>query len=187
MARNQLEATLGKLSSRSAGFTLIEVLVAITLSVMLIAAASGLFFATLRSDSKKTFVSELKDNGDYALSQIEFLLRNAVSLERLNPGDATCTSGMNQIVFRSIDNGVTRLYLSNNAIASESVQTGITRYLTGGPTTASNLSFNCQQSAPNIGTYISINFTLTYATTSGQFFENTGFENFTTTVNIRSF
>ncbi len=179
MARNQLV-------NRS-GFTLIEVLVAITLSVMLIAAAAGLFFTTLRSDSKQTFVSVLRDNGDYALSQMEFLLRNAVALDRINPGDSTCTSGMSQIVFRSVDNGVTRLYLSNNAIASESVQVGVTRYLTGGPTTASNLSFNCSQSAPNTGTYVRISFDLTYATTSGTFFEESGSQSFSTTVNIRSF
>lgn len=168
------------------GFTLIELLVAIGLSVMLIAAASGLFFTTLRSDSKKNYLSELKDNGDYALNQMEFLLRNGVSLERLTQGDVVCGTGMTQIVVRSIDNGVTRLYLSNGQIASESVQTGVTRYLTGGPTTASNLSFNCQQAAINTGTYIQIAFTLTYATSSGQFFTENGSNNFATTVNIRS-
>lgn len=168
------------------GFTLIELLVAIGLSVMLIAAASGLFFTTLRSDSKKNYLSELKDNGEYALSQMEFLLRNGVSLEPLTAGGTTCTTGMSQIVVRSIDNGVTRLYLSNGQIASESVQSGVTRYLSGGPTTASNLSFNCQQAAVNSGTYIQIAFTLTYATASGQFFTENGSSNFTTTVNIRS-
>ncbi|MBW7955915.1 prepilin-type N-terminal cleavage/methylation domain-containing protein [Patescibacteria group bacterium] len=182
MARNQLKTPVGR-----RGFTLIELLVAIGLSVMLVAAASGLFFTTLRSDSKKNFVSELKDNGDYALSQIEFLLRNAVQLEPLNPGESTCGPGMNQIVFRSVDNNVTRLYLSNGQIASESVQTGITRYLTGGPTIATNLSFNCQQAAVNTGTYIQIGFTLSYATSSGQFFQDQGSENFTTTVNVRSY
>jgi prepilin-type N-terminal cleavage/methylation domain-containing protein len=174
MARNQL------------GFTLIEVLIAITLSVILVAAASGLFFTTLRSDSKKNYLTGLKDNGDYALSQMEFLLRNAVALERIDTGDALCTTGMTQIVFRSIDDGVTRLYLSNGAIASESVQTGTTRYLTGGATTVSNLSFNCQQPSPNAGTYIRIGFNLTYATSSGQFFSEEGSDDFYTTVNIRS-
>ncbi|MBW7944533.1 prepilin-type N-terminal cleavage/methylation domain-containing protein [Patescibacteria group bacterium] len=198
MARNQLNAAhVLKLPrptvrhQRTArcvnGFTLIELLVAIGLSVMLVAAASGLFFTTLRSDSKKTSVSELKDNGDYALSQMEFLLRNAVTLEPLNPGDVICGTGMNQIVFRSIDEGVTRLYLSNGQIASESVQSGITRYLTGGPTTATNLTFNCSQAAINSGSFVQINFTLTYATTSGNLFNDTGSENFTTTVNVRSF
>ncbi len=169
------------------GFTLIELLVAIGLSVMLIASATGLFFSTLRSDSKKNYVTELKDNGDYALSQLEFLLRNGVSLEPLSQGDVVCGSAMTQIVVRSIDNGVTRLYLSNGQIASQSVQTGITRYLTGGPTTASNLSFNCQQAAVNTGTYIQVAFRLTYATASGQFFTENGSSDFTTTVNVRSF
>lgn len=182
MARNKLITAV-----KQNGFTLIELLVAIGLSVMLVTAASGLFFSTLRSDSKKNFVSSLKDNGDYALSQMEFLLRNAVSLEALNQGDVTCGTGMNQIVFRSIDNGVTRLYLSNGQIASESVQTGTTRYLTGGATTATNLAFNCQQAAVNSGTYIRISFNLSYATTSGQFFTDTGSESFVTTINVRSY
>lgn len=183
MARNQLAAAV----RNSQGFTLIELLVAIGLSVILIAAASGLFFTTLRSDSKKNFVSELKDNGDYALSQMEFLLRNAVSLEALNSGDITCGSGMSQIVFRSVDNGITRLYLSNGQVASESVTTGVTRYLTGGPTTATNLSFNCQQAAVNSGTYIQIAFDLSYASASGQFFTESGTNSFTTTINVRSY
>lgn len=182
MARNQLA-----LAKQPNGFTLIELLVAIGLSVMLVTAASGLFFSTLRSDSKKNYVTDLKDNGDYALSQMEFLLRNAVTLEKLNASDITCGQGMTQIVFRSIDNGVTRLYLSNGQIASESVQTGTTRYLTGGPTTATNLAFNCQQAAVNSGTYVSISFGLSYATMSGQFFTQQGSEQFMTTVNVRSY
>lgn len=186
MARNQL-SQLAPGQPGSQGFTLVELLVAIGLSVMLITAAAGLFFSTLRSDSKKNFVSELKDNGDYALSQMEFLLRNALSLEVQNPGDAPCTTGMNQILLRSVDNNVTRLYLSNGQIASESVQTGTVRYLTGGPTTASNLSFNCQQAAVNTGTYIRISFTLSYASNSGQFFEDSGSANFGTTINVRSY
>jgi hypothetical protein len=94
---------------------------------------------------------------------------------------------MNQIVLRSIDNGLTRLYLSNGQIASESVLSGVTRYLTGGPTTATNLTFNCQQAAINTGSYIQINFTLNFATASGQFFTETGSSNFSTTVNVRSY
>lgn len=160
---------------------------AITLSVILIAAASGLFFTTLRSDSKKTSVTELKDNGDYAISQIEFLLRNAITLDRISPTDPLCTTGMSQIVFRSVDNNLTRLYLSNNQIASESSATGTTRYLTGGPVAASSLVFDCQQAAQGIGTYIKISFHLAYATTSGTLSIENASDDFVTTVNIRSF
>jgi type IV pilus assembly protein PilW len=172
MARNQL------------GFTLIELLVAITLSVILIAAASGLFFTTLRSDSKKNFVSELKDNGDYAMNQVEFLLRNAIALELNAPGSPVCTTGMSRIALRSIDDSVTTISAQAGRIASESAYN--TKYLTGSHLSVSNLSFNCQQSSPNIGTFIKISFTMSYATNSGYFSES-GTENFATTINIRSF
>lgn len=186
MARNQLKKVY------QYGFTLIEILVAVTLSVILLAAASGLFFATLRSDSKKNYVTDLKDTGDYAMSQIEFLLRNAVALERLNPTSPYCTAGMNEIMLRSIDNGVTTLYVEDDRIASDSVDladgtTIATRYLTGDQLAVSNLSFDCQQSSPNTGTYIKIGFTLTYASTSSQFFGDGGSEHFSTTINIRSY
>jgi prepilin-type N-terminal cleavage/methylation domain-containing protein len=186
MARNQLKKIYQH------GFTLVEILVAVTLSVILLAAASGLFFATLRSDSKKNYVSDLKDTGDYAMSQIEFLLRNAVALERLEPTAPYCAPGMNQILFRSIDNGVTILFEEEGRIASESVNLGVagavdTKYLTGDQLTVSNLSFDCKQSSPNIGTYIKIGFTLTYASTSSMFFGDGGSENFSTTINVRSY
>lgn len=183
MARNQLVL--------QRGFTLIEMLVAITLSVILLAAASGLFFTTLRTDSKKTYVTDIKDHGDYAISQIEFLLRNAITLEPVGGSGARCASGMNQILLRSIDNGLTNLSIEEGRIASESSASDgsyvATHYLTGEHIAASNLSFNCQQSSPNIGTFIQINFTLTYSTASGQFFGDGGSENFTTTINVRSY
>lgn len=184
MARNQLIL--------QRGFTLIEILVAITLSVILLGAASGLFFTTLRTDSKKSFVTNIKDNGDYAISQMEFLLRNAITLEPYDGvSGARCTNGMNQIRLRSIDNGLTYLYIDEGRIASESAASngtpGSVYYLTGENLTASNLSFNCQQSSPNIGTFIQINFSLTYATASGQFYGDGGTENFTTRINVRSY
>lgn len=166
-------------------------LVAITLSVILLGAASGLFFTTLRTDSKKSYVTDIKDNGDYAISQMEFLLRNAIALEPIGGNSPRCTNGMNQILLRSIDNGLTTLFIDEGRVASESASadglTGTTHYLTGEHLTASNLSFNCQQSSPNIGTFIQINFSLTYSTASGQFYGDGGTENFTTTINVRSY
>ena len=193
MARNQLKNNYQHgFTIYQHGFTLVEILVAITLSIILLAAASGLFFATLRSDSKKNYVTDLKDTGDYAMSQIQFLLRNAISLERTDPNAAFCTQGMNRIVLRSIDNGVTALFEQGGRIASQSVDPatgGIisTKYLTGQHLTASSLRFNCQQASLNNGTYLDIGFTLTYATTSAQFVGDTGTENFSTTLNIRSY
>lgn len=183
MARNKL--------TPQHGFTLIEMLVAITLSVILLGAASGLFFTTLRTDSKKSYVTDIKDNGDYAMSQMEFLLRNAISLEPIGGTGARCTTGMNQILLRSIDNGLTNLFIEEGRIASESTAPDgtpvTTHYLTSEQLSAANLSFNCQQSSPNIGTFIQINFSLTYSTASGQFYGDGGTEDFTTTINVRSY
>jgi prepilin-type N-terminal cleavage/methylation domain-containing protein len=170
------------------GFTLIEILVVVSLSVIITLGAAGLFFTTLISNSKKNVLTTVKDEGDYALSQIEFLLRNAVSLQANpnSPTDPICDTGMSSITLKSIDNGITTLSIQNNKIASQSASTGTPVYLTSTATQLSNLSFNCEQASQNYGTYVTISFTL--SKTSPDFNQPTPVQDtFTTSVNIRSF
>jgi prepilin-type N-terminal cleavage/methylation domain-containing protein len=170
------------------GFTLIEILVVVSLSVIITLAAAGLFFTTLISNSKKNVLTTIKDEGDYSLSQMEFLLRNAIALvpNPSSPASPTCTTGMSSITLKSYDGGTTTLSTQNNKIASQSAAAATPVYLTSTNTTLSGLSFNCEQASQNYGTYVTISFTL--QKTSPDFNSPTPTQDtFTTSVNIRSY
>lgn len=170
------------------GFTLIEILVVVSLSVILSVAAAGLFFTTLIGNTKKEIISIVKDEGDYAISQMEFLLRNAVSLtaDPDFPLAATCTSGMSRITFKSIDEGITTLYNDNGRIASKSSTSSTPVYLTSDNVTLSGPTFNCQQSGTNYGSYVTITFSLQKDSPDANRPQPVK-EDFTTSANIRSF
>jgi prepilin-type N-terminal cleavage/methylation domain-containing protein len=147
--------------SRS-GFTLVEVLMVITLSVIISLSAAGLFYSTLVGNSRKNVESSLKDEGDYASSQMEFLLRNALAIVPA-PGasDPTtkCQTGMNSISLKGIDNGITTLGTNNFKIASVSASNDV-RYLTSASVTLKNLRFNCTQTTAQAGTFVEFSFEL---------------------------
>ena len=184
MARNQL------ISKRhtSKGFTLIEMMIVITLMVMLMLTASSLFFTTLIGSSKTNVTTQVKEEGDFALSQIEFLLRNAVAL-RTNLSGQTCQSGMDSIAFQSYDNGITELQKeadpsddNHEKIASNSgiYLTSSRVELTSGPT------FNCSQSNDGSAPFVEVNFTLRKGTPGIDQARDIVEQTFNTGVSLRS-
>lgn len=86
------------------GFTLIELLISTTLIVLIMLSVSSLFMTFLIGGSKTNVKKKLSEEGAFALSQMEFLLKNARHIDEL-----TCSSGMNSIRLISIDNGQTTL------------------------------------------------------------------------------
>ena len=163
------------------GYTLIELLVVVTLSVIVMLSAAGLFFTTLVSNSRKDILTSVKDEGDYAISQMEFLLRNAITL--VPPSGAGCTTGMGTIVFRNADDGVTTLTNINGQIASQSA-TGNTTYLTSKAVTLTGPTFDCSQSTGDHSTYIKISFQLSKQAADFNRPQPVQ-ETFTTSVNLR--
>jgi hypothetical protein len=149
--------------------------------------ASTLFFTSLISSTREDILTTVKQEGDFALGQMEFLLRNAISLEA-NPSVPTapsCTQSMSNITFRSRDNGITTLSITNNKIAS--VSGAQTVYLTSDAVTldAQAPLFDCEQVA-NVGGYVTIHFRLTKQNTDYSI-PNTVSDLFTTSVNLRSY
>lgn len=169
------------------GFTLIELLIVTTLSIMLMLGAAALFTTFLVSNNRTTTSEVLKSDGEYALSQMEFLLRNAVELLP-NSLNETCTTGMTEITFKSIDDGTTTLLAEDDSdgiarIASNSGQfiTSSSVDLVAGPT------FDCVESPDRVQQYITISFTLRKAVSSFGASENQVQETFMTGVNLRTF
>lgn len=179
--------------SSLAGFTLIELLFVITLAVVLTVGAAALFFTSLIGNSRKNVISTVKFEGDYAVSQMEFLLRNAIVLlpDPQNPGSNPCTSNMTSITLKSIDEGTTTLKLAaNGQLASQSAAVGAqTKYLTSDAVTVVSppgLVFNCTPSNGTSGSYVTIAFTLTKS--AADYITATPVtQTFSTSVNIRSY
>src|SRR3989344_6834334 len=82
------------------GFTLLETLVALSI-VAIIASFSINFLATVIKDgAKATIISEIKQNGNYALDVMSFYIRNASSVEDCSGGDSlTIKNGTDSIIF----------------------------------------------------------------------------------------
>jgi len=174
--------------SSQAGFTLLEIIVATSITVIMMIAASNLFLATLRSNGKDTQVTTIKADGDYALGQMEFLLRNALLLvpNPITPAAPICANNMSNITLKSLDGGVTTLGTTNNLVSSKSATAALPEYLTTTGTTLSNLHFDCSQAGNNYGTYVTISFTLTKNEANANQL-NPISQNFQTSVVIRSY
>ena len=185
--RQTLQPANSERHSREGGFTLIEMLVVTALSVIILIGASSLFLSSLVSSAHKDTVTAVKQEGDFAVGQMEFLLRNAISIEPnpSAPGAPYCTQGMKSITFREQDNGVSTLGIVNNKIASSSGN--LTVYLTSDSINLNTQDpiFDCQQMA-NAGGYINIHFTLSAQNTNSGT-PNAVSQTFTTSVNLRSF
>lgn len=124
-------------------FTLLETLVALSI-VGIIAAFSINFLATVIKDgSKATVISEIKQNGNYALEVISFYVRNASSLEGCtstytNGDTLTLKNGTDTIVFTRLPDNGTDL---NARIASNS--TILTNADKNAGVSVESLSFDC--------------------------------------------
>lgn len=65
------------------GFTLVELLVVTALILIIIGATSQLFFGALRGATKTTITNETRQNGDYALTVMERMIRNAQTINNM--------------------------------------------------------------------------------------------------------
>jgi len=115
------------------GFTLIELLITTSLTVMLMLTITTMFMTFLVGNSKTNVSKKVKEEGLTALSQMEFIMKNAHYVE------GTCTSG-SSIDITSLDGGTTTYSVLNNKIASSSTTT---RYLTSDNVDISGLNFEC--------------------------------------------
>jgi len=72
---------------QNVGFTLIELLVVIAIMGTVGVMVSNLFFQTLKGSTKAELLKTVKQEGDYAISSMERIIRNAKTVE------SVCASG----------------------------------------------------------------------------------------------
>jgi len=172
----------------STGFTMIELLVVVSLSVILMLATSTLFLTFLLGRTKVTAIKSIKDEGQYALGRIEFLIRNAVEVVGSPAYPTGCELGMESFTFRSLDGELTTFFSeidpsdNREKIASNS---GI--YLTSdqvdlieGPI------FDCTQPADETSQHVEVFFTLRRGTPGVSSDQEIAESEFKTSVTVRS-
>ncbi|OIO14760.1 hypothetical protein COY59_05590 [Candidatus Gottesmanbacteria bacterium CG_4_10_14_0_8_um_filter_37_24] len=97
------------------GFTLVEILVVVTLMGVIGVITTQIFILGFRSQAKNEILKEVKQNGDYALSIIENMVRNATDIE------TSCNLGnVQQVTIRNPDGYSTQFDCSGAQIASYS-------------------------------------------------------------------
>lgn|GEM_PF-424243 len=179
-AQTTFEKNLKKFTP--SGFTLIELLIVVTLSIMLMLTASTVFLTFLAGNSRSTNNQLVKNEGKYALQQIEFLLRNTTELLP-NTQSQTCQAGMSEIKFKSFDNGITTLMAENNKIASNSgvYLTSQSVNLVSGPV------FDCAQSDDKVSQFITVTFTLRKTGNDEADQREISEETFSSSINVRTY
>jgi prepilin-type N-terminal cleavage/methylation domain-containing protein len=99
-------------NNRQSGFSLIEMLVVVALFAIISMAAVSLFFSTIVGSNSVDAQAVIKENGNYALDIMSYMIRNAQQI-------TACSAGSLTILNR--DGGSTQFYVApTNQIASNS-------------------------------------------------------------------
>lgn len=153
------------------GFSLIELVVVITLLGLLTLAISSTMLMSVMSSNRIKTTTAVKQAGGYAISQIQSMLRNARSV--------TCSSSPTSVNFQNIDGGTTTILLESSRIASNS---GI--YLTPANSIVSSFALTClpDNTTP---TLVKISFDLKNSLSTARATENP-LLHFETSINLRN-
>lgn len=180
--------------NKSKGFTLIEILVVVGILAIIAVIASNIFFTTLRSSGKTKVLTKVKENGDYALSVMERLVRDSQEVVT-NTDNKICESGMNYIKLKRQDGSMMEFGCLEEGTANGRIASNSAR-LTSSEVKVDTCVFDCSCPAayPNCtseGTKfypktVTIKFTLSQAAATVRPEEEASV-NFQTTVSTRNY
>jgi len=128
------------------GFTLIEVIIVISLFGMIAYLATSFLWTSLSSTGKSEIIKEIRQNGDYALSAMESLV--------LSSRTATCSATPDNRIYLHDNNGFsTQLYCNEgfkiSSISAEQID------LTASNVVINDCNFTCTQ---NPGLPVTVHF-----------------------------
>lgn len=98
------------------GFTLIEILIAVALIGVIGTIVTQVFFLGFKSQAKSEMLKEIKQNGDYTITVIEGMVRNASDIIPVPTGK--CNNNSDAFSIINSDGYMTTFIYSNNKIAS---------------------------------------------------------------------
>ena len=162
------------------GFTLIEMLVSVAILGTVGLISTQIFFTTLRGAGKADIIREVKQNGDYALTVIERMIRNASGVTSVCDGTTA-----NSLTIKNLDGNETSFQLSGGQIASVSATLTGNGTLTGNKVAVNNLAFICLRT-PGKPDVVNISFSVSQAG-AGAGPEEISAMNFQTTVSLRTY
>lgn len=152
--------------TKKAGFTLIELLVVVGITAMVMITVSTIFMTLLLSNARTNARRVIQSDGNTAMHQIEFEIRNAKAIVNCDSGSLTLTNNAGKEIKFS-KNSDYKIILTQDATP---------KVLTAN-TVANTLSFNCVNS-PQIKVSFSLNIT--------DNFDNALTQEFETTVQVRN-
>ena len=180
--RNKL-STLNSQLSTPQGFTLIELLSALSVFIVIGTMIVVILFISLQGSRKSEVQAVLRQNGDFALSQMVRNIRYAKSLD--DPVSCVTPVTQSSVTITSLLDGGQTVYScllgSTSDIASNSaslVNTGVVQ--------VSSCSFTCSQQSVNAPPTITIQFILQSAS-GNNLIENTGSIPFQSSVSMRNY
>lgn len=121
------------------GFSLIELIVVIGLLSLLTLAISSIMLTSILSSNRVRLTTKIKQSGNYALGQIQNMIRNAKSLE-------TCNSVDSELILTNQDGGSTAVVMEIDAGGINRVASNSGIYLTPETINVSTFSINCEPS-----------------------------------------
>ncbi len=154
------------------GFTLIEVIVVVGAIMIIMPALFGIIFSLFRQQIKIYRLSEVKRQGDYALSIIENTIRSsAISIyDQQTGGVQLCANaGATDVTvpyFRDEKDNWFRYVISSNRIASQSEVPNATANLTSSNLRITNLTVRCSRTASYSSPVVDLRFTISSGLTS---------------------
>lgn len=153
-----------KIRFSNQGFSLIELITVVSITaVVSLVSVSVLINSQLRS-TKATTIGRIRQEGDFATTEIGYLLRNARYLLP-NQFGQTCGDSMSSIRLGMGDGNIIELYTDSTSRIASNSGTVITvppaAYLTSSAVELKNaLQFTCQQQPYQGGALIDFSFTL---------------------------
>ncbi len=144
---------------RQQGYTLVELVVVIGIVIVLLVSAVSLFYTTLIGGGKTNSAEAVKQAGQYALSQMSYLVYNSRKLIPNNQS-VVCASGMTSLGIQNQDLATT-IFSSQTVLGNVRIASNSGMYLTpGNMTVVSGPTFNCMQPTNGSPPVIQISFTL---------------------------
>jgi len=178
-----------KQNRKSAGFSLIEILVVMGLLAIAVVIGTSLFFTTFRSSAKTKALTIVKQNGDYALSVMERLIRDSEEVIVNGDGDI-CESGMNKIKIKRMDGSEIEFECLDEGTATGYIAStsAVRARLISEEVKLDSCSFDCSQKDlnPFNPQSVVINFTLSQANEAARVEEQASVD-FQTSVTTRNY
>lgn len=183
----------------SGGFTLIELLIVVAIIASIVAIAVGIVSSTLRGTNKTNVINKVRENGNYAISQMARTIKYAKSFagasttgglpwdcQVVPPGPPPPPIQYKYVRLILFDDTTTTFACETNTISSNTDS-----LIDAGPSGSVELSspgacfFTCSQESTTASPTIGINFTLKSKTTSS-LLEHQASIPFSTSVKMRN-